>query len=142
MVCSADVLLLFDHRQHYLHARNLKEMAALHAQLARAVLQHPPHQQEGLKGNNQQSGLLSEDGAKGLLAPSPFIVQELRKALAAGWADQVSITYIASCQNAWNSALPTTYATEELGQMLDKVAGLQDPAYFLLGAESQLELLL
>ncbi len=27
--------------------------------------------------------------AEGLSAPSPFIVQELRKALAAGWADQV-----------------------------------------------------
>lgn len=64
-------------------------MAALHAQLNRAVLQRPPGQEEGLKGSATQGKALSEEDAKGLAAPSAFVVQELRKALAAGWADQV-----------------------------------------------------
>ncbi|DBB17318.1 TPA: hypothetical protein ACH3X3_014362 [Trebouxia sp. C0006] len=77
-------------RQHHLHARNLREMSALFAQLARAVLQHPPHQQQGLKGSRPMGAALSAGDAEGLPAPSPFIVKELRKALAAGWADQVA----------------------------------------------------
>ncbi len=64
-------------------------MSALFAQLARAVLQHPPHQQQGLKGSRPMGAAFSAGDAEGLPAPSPFIVQELRKALAAGWADQV-----------------------------------------------------
>ena len=76
-------------RQNYLHARNLREMSALHAQLNRAVLQRPPNQQEGLKGSAANGKSLSEEDAKGLPAPSAFVVQELRIALAAGWADQV-----------------------------------------------------
>lgn len=77
-------------RQHHLHARNLREMSALFAQLARAVLQHPPHQQQGLKGSRAMGAAFSASDAEGLPAPTPFIVQELRKALAAGWADQVA----------------------------------------------------
>ena len=81
-------------RQNYLHARNLKEMAALHAQLNRAALQRPPHQQEGLKGSTHSSkAALQEGDAKGLPPPSTFVVQELRKALAAGWADQVGVLF-------------------------------------------------
>ena len=76
-------------RQNYLHARNLREMAALHAQLNRAVLHRPPDQQEGLEGSASKGKALSEGDAKGLSAPSAFVVQELRIALAAGWADQV-----------------------------------------------------
>ena len=76
-------------RQNYLHARNLREMAALHAQLNRAVLQQPPDQQEGLKGSAPKGKALSEEDAKGLPAPSAFVVRQLRIALAAGWADQV-----------------------------------------------------
>lgn len=64
-------------------------MSALFAQLARAVLQHPPRQQQGLKGSRPMGAALSAGDAEGLPAPSPFIVKELRKALAAGWADQV-----------------------------------------------------
>ncbi|DBA75145.1 hypothetical protein WJX77_004936 [Trebouxia sp. C0004] len=76
-------------RQHHLHARNLREVSALFAQLVRAVLQHPP-QQQGLKGSRPMGAAFSAGDAEGLPAPSPFIVQELRKALAAGWADQVA----------------------------------------------------
>lgn len=78
-------------RQNYLHARNLREMAALHAQLNRAVMQRPPDQQEGLRGRAPHSKGLSEEDAKGLPAASAFVVQELRRALAAGWADQVGL---------------------------------------------------
>ena len=53
------------------------------------MLQHPPHEQPGLKGSSPLGSALSAGNAEGLPAPSPFIVQELRKALAAGWADQV-----------------------------------------------------
>ncbi|KAL0028239.1 hypothetical protein WJX79_003509 [Trebouxia sp. C0005] len=77
-------------RQHHLHARNLREMSALFAQLARALLQHPPHQQQGLKGSRPMGAAFSASDAEGLPAPSPFIVQELRKAVSAGWADQVA----------------------------------------------------
>ena len=65
-------------------------MSALFAQLARAVLQRPPHQQPGLKGSRPIGAAFSAGDTEGLPAPSPFIVQELRKALAAGWADQVT----------------------------------------------------
>ena len=66
-------------------------MAALHAQLHKAVMQQPPSQQEGLKSSSSKGKTLSAEDAKGLPAPSAFVVQELRKALAAGWADQVGL---------------------------------------------------
>ncbi len=69
-------------------------MCALHSQLTRAVLQHPPQQQAGLKGSTQLGSALPAEDAGSLPAPSPFIVQELRKALAAGWADQVGINVL------------------------------------------------
>lgn len=72
-------------------------MAALHAQLNRAVMQQPPDQQEGLRGNTPQSKGLSEEDAKGLPPASAFVVQELRRALAAGWADQVGILGREAC---------------------------------------------
>lgn len=64
-------------------------MAALHAQLNRAVLQRPPSQQEGLTGSALKGKPLSEEDAKGMAAPSAYVTQQLRTALAAGWADQV-----------------------------------------------------
>ena len=80
-------------RQHYLHERNLKEMTALQAQLSRAVAQRPPSQQPGLT-HSQQDGAgpvqaPSHADATSLPPPSAFIVHELRKAMAAGWVDQV-----------------------------------------------------
>ena len=107
---------LFVFRQHYLHERNLKEMVALQSQLSRAVAQRPPSHQPGLEGSNvagssnqsvgsSSSNEASSSGRDGaglmqrpynpaadpLSAPSPFVVHELRKAITAGWVDQVCL---------------------------------------------------
>ena len=83
------------YRQHYLHERNLKEMTALQAQLSRAVTQKPPSQQLGLTSSQQNAGGPAQEpcspAAAPLPAPSAFTVHELRKAIAAGWVDQVCI---------------------------------------------------
>ena len=87
-------------------------MAALQSQLAKAILQHPPHQQAGLQGraapHSPDLGLLG-DGSGALPAPSAFIVQELRKALAAGWADQVWFKSNCTALNRkhWNASVCT-----------------------------------
>ena len=73
-------------------------MAALNAQLNRAILQRPPEQQEGLKGSATKGKPLTEQDARGLTPPSPLVVQELRKALAAGWADQVGLLHVLDIQ--------------------------------------------
>lgn len=76
-------------------------MAALQAQLSRAVSQRPPASQPGLQsspgaGRNTPAGSSYGNGGAGgssmqepLTPPGAFAVHELRKAVAAGWIDQV-----------------------------------------------------
>ena len=88
-------------------------MAALQLQLSRAVAQRPPSHQPGLENsnvassNNHSQGSSSNEASSrgqvgaGLMqspyspvaallpAPSAFVVHELRKAITAGWVDQV-----------------------------------------------------
>ena len=63
-------------RSHRLHGRNLAEMAALHKQLKRIVAQKLP--EAPLHAQLQQK-------------PPTAVSYALRRAMAAGWADQVSL---------------------------------------------------
>lgn len=75
-------------------ARSLREAAALHQQLRRIVSQLPATAEAGIP-----AVLLAAAGevtaAKGPLpTPSSAVLERLQKALAAGWADQVSVERI------------------------------------------------
>jgi len=65
-------------RQHYLHAKNLREAAALHSQLLRQ-----------LAGSDllPEAALPRSPPAPEL--PSQKLLLLLQRAIAAGWADQV-----------------------------------------------------
>eukprot|EP00891_Asterochloris_glomerata_P009844 jgi/Astpho2/9844/gw1.00149.216.1_t len=75
-------------RQHYLHLRNLQEASALRRQLALAVLR-----QRAATGAPEETAQRQRELGE-LMQPLPspraLIAQQLRKALAAGWADQVA----------------------------------------------------
>ena len=109
-------------RQHYLHERNLKEMAALQSQLSRAVTQRPPASQPGLQGSSQPSSISSQAGSstlEALPAPSAFTVHELRKAVAGGWIDQVCLQLLAtSWCTAFLSAVACTLSNDFNHQLL------------------------
>lgn len=75
-------------------ARSLREAAALHQQLRRIVSQLPATAEAGIP-----AVLLAAAGevtaAKGPLpTPPSAVLERLQKALAAGWADQVSVERI------------------------------------------------
>ena len=66
------------HREHYLHAKNLREAAALHSQLLRQ-----------LAGSPILPGIALPKGPAALELPSQKVLLLLQRAVAAGWADQV-----------------------------------------------------
>lgn len=94
-----------------MHARNLREMVELHKQLNTVIMRHPQNEQQRQQQERRQSGSESSssepDGGlasqlaavamslgDGLMAashkpPSAAVQQCLRRAMAAGWADQV-----------------------------------------------------
>ena len=93
------------YRQHYLHARNLQEASALRRQLVLAVLRQravagaPPDAAQ----RQRELGELMQP----LAPPRPLIAQQLRKALAAGWADQVCQSPASQHVSLWSeSVLP------------------------------------
>jgi hypothetical protein len=65
-------------REHYLHAKNLREAAALHLQLLRQ-----------LAGSPILPGIALPKGPAALDSPSQKVLLLLQRAIAAGWADQV-----------------------------------------------------
>ncbi|KAK9834861.1 hypothetical protein WJX81_004510 [Elliptochloris bilobata] len=89
-------------RDHYLHARNLCEAASLHTQLARALARAAADgplapvaaamaAAAQALGNSQGSGINEILEPPGGLPPPPAaVLQRLRRAIAAGWADQVA----------------------------------------------------
>lgn len=98
-------------RRHFLHFRNLREAAALHKQLARTLEAQQARQarqaQQAASGEGGPSPAPPALAAAGLAGgaalppPPPGVLEALRKALAAGWADQVarrirSIDYLRS----------------------------------------------
>ncbi|GAB4819939.1 hypothetical protein N2152v2_006985 [Parachlorella kessleri] len=85
--------------RNHLHFRNLREAAALHKQLAHTLLQQQQQQAQQQQGQQQQplQRLLAGCGPLLLGAVgdqkaqlSALTVEALRRALAAGWADQVA----------------------------------------------------
>ena len=77
-------------RQHYLHSRNLQEASALRRQLALALLRQ--RAAAGAPQDTAQRQRELGDLMQPLPSPRPLIVQQLRRALAAGWADQVCLS--------------------------------------------------
>jgi ATP-dependent RNA helicase DHX37/DHR1 len=88
-------------RSNFLHFRNLKEASALHKQLAR-MLQAQQQQRQQQQQQPPAPGAAPEAAPPGLALqgldassgglppPPPLVLEALRRALAAGWADQVS----------------------------------------------------
>lgn len=97
-------------------------MAALQSQLSRAVTQRPPGGQPGLQGSSQASSASSQAGSstlEALPAPSAFTVHELRKAVAAGWIDQVCPPPLATLWcTAFLSAVACTLSNDFNQQLL------------------------
>ncbi|KAL4857499.1 ATP-dependent RNA helicase DEAH13 [Chlorella vulgaris] len=90
-------------RSNFLHFRNLKEASALHKQLARMLqAQQAQRQQQQQQQQPPAPGAAPEAARPGLALqgldassgglppPPPLVLEALRRALAAGWADQVS----------------------------------------------------
>jgi ATP-dependent RNA helicase DHX37/DHR1 len=77
-------------RRSFLHFKNLREAAALHRQLARAL----EAQAGAAPGNGAAApprlSAAALAPAGGLPPPPPGVAEALRRALAAGWADQVA----------------------------------------------------
>ena len=88
-------------RQHYLHLRNLQEASALRRQLALAVLR-----QRAATGAPEETAQRQRELGE-LMQPLPspraLIAQQLRKALAAGWADQVRLAPASQHVSFWSS---------------------------------------
>lgn len=74
-------------RRHHLHFRNLREAAALRKQLARTI-----HQQHDQKDGIFASAVMVSDNLMAVPASPPpvAVLEALRRAMAAGWADQVA----------------------------------------------------
>ncbi len=70
--------MLGERREHYLHANNLREAAALHAQLLRQ-----------LAGGQILPGITLPKALAALELPSQRVLLLLQRAIVAGWADQV-----------------------------------------------------
>ncbi|KAK9814452.1 hypothetical protein WJX72_006123 [[Myrmecia] bisecta] len=77
-------------RDHFLHARNLREMAALRAQLARIVAQQLAATAGGPEAGLPSLKVDARELAKALAPPPQKLVKQLQRAIAAGWADQVA----------------------------------------------------
>ena len=73
-------------RQHYLHAKNLREAAALHSQLLRQ-----------LAGRALLPGIVLPRSPPALELPSQKVLLLLQRAIAAGWADQVCVRWGCIC---------------------------------------------
>ena len=73
-------------RETHLHARNLREASALYRQLVHA-LQHMGDKVAAFSAGEAMKDLLK--GADTLDKPSPTVLMQLQRAIAAGWADQV-----------------------------------------------------
>ena len=103
-------------RDNFLHARNLREAAALHTQLARALACAPADGPlaplaAALAAAGQALGSPQGIGLQKTLEPPgglpspppPMVAHRLRRAIAAGWADQIarrvhSAEYVAARQ--------------------------------------------
>ena len=68
-------------RQHHLHAKNLREAAALHSQLLRQ-----------LAGSALLPGIALPRSPPAPELPSQKVLLLLQRAIAAGWADQVRVS--------------------------------------------------
>lgn len=78
-------------RRAFLHFRNLREASALHKQLARQLEAQQARATVSSASGDAAAPSLSGAGGGGVLPPPPPAVCEaLRRALAAGWADQVA----------------------------------------------------
>ena len=92
------------HREHYLHAKNLREAAALYEQLLRQ-----------LAGSALlPAGALPRSPAA-LKPPPQKVLLVLQRAIAAGWADQVLASM---CVLAFISHLSTCVAREHMPNSL------------------------
>lgn len=91
-------------RDNSLHARNLREAAALHMQLTRALACAPADGPlaplaAAVAAAGQALGDPHGSGVQGTLEPPgglpsplpPMVAHRLRRAIAAGWADQVGL---------------------------------------------------
>ncbi|EIE25583.1 P-loop containing nucleoside triphosphate hydrolase protein [Coccomyxa subellipsoidea C-169] len=74
-------------RDTYLHSRNLREACALHRQLVHLLQQMGDKIGAFCAGTAMQDLLRSADT---LDKPSPTVLMQLQRAIAAGWADQIS----------------------------------------------------
>lgn len=95
-------------RRNFLHFRNLREAAALHKQLARTLESQRARQARQAASSDGSAAAAPPSlavaglaGGAALPPPPPGVLEALRKALAAGWADQVarrirSIDYLRS----------------------------------------------
>lgn len=89
-------LIKFLCRDNFLHARNLREMGAARRQLAR-ILSLNLASAAGRKSiaGQRSSAMLGQDALKQAASgsvskdPSKSVLECLRRAVAAGWADQV-----------------------------------------------------
>lgn len=89
-------LIKFLCRDNFLHARNLREMGAARRQLAR-ILSLNLASAAGRKSiaGQRSSAMLGQDALKQAASgsvskdPSKSVLECLRRAIAAGWADQV-----------------------------------------------------
>lgn len=93
---------MFPCRESYLHGRNLREMSALHRQLARTLATSMlPAGAAAAHGQGVDAAAAAELAAAaaaaaeaaaegGLAPPSSAVQSVLRRAMAAGWADQVA----------------------------------------------------
>lgn len=95
MICTSFIWLSFGFlcRANWLHAKNLAEASVLHQQLQRTVVQILP-------GANFSGGAALE-------RPRQITAAVLRKAILAGWADQVCTrSLLSSCHDSLNPSLP------------------------------------
>ena len=78
-------------RRAFLHFRNLREAAALHKQLARQLEAQQARATVSSAAGAGAAPSLAGAGAGGVLpSPPPAVCEALRRALAAGWADQIA----------------------------------------------------
>ena len=98
-------------REHYLHAKNLREVAALHEQLLRQLA----------GGALLPAGALPRSPAA-LKPPSQKVLLVLQRAIAAGWADQVLASM---CMLALISHLSTCVEREHMSNSLASLVMLQ-----------------
>lgn len=132
-------------RDNFMHARNLREMVELHKQLNTVIMRHPQNElqrqrQERSSGSSSNGASPPPDGGlanqlaavalslgEGLMAashrpPSAAVQQCLRRAMAAGWADQVRgglviCTFLACGRNCTWSLLATSI-THHIGDAM------------------------